>query len=365
MGQVIIFVLCYLTLIFLCGDIWVLPKKERELICLVAAFIPLFILGAFRDFSIHNDTQAYIDHFKELSSSTPFWVIDTSQRFEVGYQLYEKFIHNCISSVPITLNIVSTAVILSATFIFFWKECSNIPLLLAIYFLSFQYLNQIGVLRQSLALVFFYMMYQSLKRHRFLLAAVLLIISALCHSSSVFNVLIFFCFILKPTKKNIKLILIGAFAVFFMYAYFLNYMQDFIYAVGGDDRYTETSADKGFFNMLGLFEFVNTLIATIIILRNRQRVPRSKADDPLLLITILYLVISLLSIRIWAFTRFGMYYLPLVYIYMCNLIGRRNKPFYHNALIVAYFLVYFFFLLSVRPEWYSIYPYHFTNLLAI
>jgi len=360
MEEVAGFVLVYVLLLLLVRTLKGLApspvvKRRFDNGTLIGCFVLLFILAAFRDFSIHNDTITYVMHFMGVPTGMPISkIIDTKDRYEVGYQIYEAVIHNYISPNPVYLNAITAGLLLIASFAFFKKYSENIPILLICYFLSFQYIQQMGVQRQSIAVIFFFLMFTCIDKRKYIAAILCLVVSYYIHDSTILNLAIFACFLMKPTKRNISLMVAVAVIVFIVYASLLSYMEEFI----EDTRYSDTSAEKGFFNMVGVFEFISTSVMAAMILLFRQRCPKGKTDDAMFMVTILYLAVSLLSIRIWVLTRYSMYYIPVILIYLTNLAQRTGRR--RNELaVVGFMLVYFFFLLSERPDWYSIYPYKF------
>ena len=353
MLQIVLFVLFLIGYICLIKNSVKSIEKSNRIIAWTS-FVILFILAGFRDFSIHNDTLPYVQHFLESRTSGPFWKTDNSDRFEPGYQIYENIIHLYISDNPVGFIIVSAFVVLISFYAFAQKYCKNFGTLIILYFLSNLYLSQIGVLRQSLAVVFFYGMYISLDKKKYLLSIFFLYLAYNMHHSSALLVLLYGCFFFKPNRKNIRIMIVVSLVCFFAYSYLINGLID-------DSRYFVESEEKGFFNLTGLTSFINACVFLFTIIKLRHRVEWRDGDDPMFMISILHCIVALLSIRIWIFVRFSMFFMPIILIYLSNLIGRSRDKYYGKCLI-AYLTVVFFLLLSVRPEWYSIYPYKFIDL---
>lgn len=356
MLQIVFFVLFLIGYISLINNT-VRPIEKSNKIIAWSSFVILFILAGFRDFSIHNDTIPYVKHFLDSKSSGSFWIIDDSDRFEPGYQIYENIVHLYISDNPVIFNVVSAFIVLIAFYIFAQKYCKNFGFLIILYFLSNQYLTQIGVLRQSFAVIFFYGMYICLDKKKYLLSILFLYLAYNMHHSSALLVLLYGCFFFKPNKYNIRIMIVVSLVLFLAYSYFINGFIE-------DSRYLTESAEKGFFNLTGFASFINACVYLFTILKLRKSVGWEDKEDPMFMISILHCIVALLSIRIWIFVRFSMFFMPIILIYLSNLIEKsRNKSYgksYGNFLIVYSTLV-FFFLLYVRPEWYSIYPYKFIN----
>lgn len=352
MLEIVFFVLFLIGFISLINNS-VRPIEKSNIIIAWSSFVILFILAGFRDFSIHNDTLPYVQHFWNSKTSGPFWIIDESDRFEPGYQIYENLVHLYISDNPVIFNVVSAFVVLIAFYGFAQKYCKNFGVLIILYFLTNQYLTQIGVLRQSFAVIFFYGMYISLDKRKYLLSLLFLYLAYNMHHSSALLVLVYGCFFLKPSKNNIKIMTAVSLILFFAYSYFVSGDIE-------DSRYLRESAEKGFFNMTGFASFINASVYLFTILKLRERVEWEEREDPMFMISILYCIVALLSIRIWIFVRFSMFFMPIILIYLSNLIEKSRDKSYGNFLIV-YVTLAFFFLLYVRPEWYSIYPYKFIN----
>lgn len=351
MEQVIFFSIFYVVLISLLSktDQY---RYNQTAILTIPIFLILFILAGFRNFNILNDTLPYVEHFLGVNDSWEWFEFDKSDRFEPGYQIYEIFIHNYISSNPVVFNVISAFLVLGASFVFFREYSTNLASLLTLFFFT-QYTNQVGVLRQSLALVFFYAMYYFLDKRQYIFAVLMLVCSYYCHHSSILNGILFICFLLEPTNKKMWLIGIVTVILFSSYStLILPYMNV-------DSSYLASSSVKGFFNLVGLVASINTLIYLIFIHELRKETETLPEDKPMFWLSFLMVIISILSIRIWIFTRFGMYYIPIILIYITNLIERaENKRI--EYLFTAYIIAYFFIMLYLRPEWSSIYPYSFA-----
>lgn len=352
MLQVIVFVLFFVGLISVINKTSSSIKISNQRVALTS-FVILFILAGFRDFSIHNDTIPYVQHFVQSIPSGSFWKIDSTDRFEPGYQMYENFIHLFISDNPVVFNIVSALVVLVAFYAFSRKYCEKFSILIILYFLSNQYLTQIGVLRQSLAVIFFYGMYISLDKKKYLLSALFMFLAYTMHHSSMLLALVYACFLFKPNKRNIRIMIAASIVVFFAYSSLITGFVE-------DSRYLAESEAKGFFNLTGLTSFVSACVYLFTIVKVRSRVDWQEKDDPMFMISILYCIVTLLSIRIWIFVRFSMFFMPIILIYLSNLLDRYHEKKYLKYIII-YVAAMFFLLLYVRPEWYSIYPYKFVD----
>lgn len=330
------------------------PTTKSNKIIGWSAFFILFVLAGFRDFGIHNDTIPYVTHFMESIPNGPFWLVDSSDRFESGYQMYENFLHIYISSNPLVFNIISSLLVLSAFFLFGKKYCENISYLIILYLLSGLYLTQIGVLRQSLSVVFFYTMFIALSNKRYLLSMLCLFIAYSMHHSAILLVLVYACFFIKPTTRNIILLFISSLVVFFLYSsIFPAFLED--------SRYLAESESKGFFNLTGLISFISSCVYLFVIYKLKNKLDNNPKDNPMLMISVLYCVVALLSIRIWIFVRFSMFFLPIILIFISNL-SHRSKSVKYFRFLTLYLATSFFLLLYLRPEWYSIYPYRFVNI---
>lgn len=353
MLEIVLFVLFFVGYIALI-DNTVYPFEKSNKIVVWTSFVVLFVLAGFRDFSIHNDTIPYVQHFLGSVPSGPFWKIDVYDRFEPGYQMYENFLHLYISDNPVVFNVISALLVLVAFYAFSYKYCEKFSILIILYFLTNQYLTQIGVLRQSFAVIFFYGMYISLDKKKYILSILFIYLAYCMHRSSMLLALLYVCFSFKPNKRNIRILIFASLVVFFAYS-------SLITGIIEDSRYLAESEAKGFFNLTGLTSFVNACVYLFIMVKIRSRVDWQEKDDPMYMVSILYCVVTLLSIRIWIFVRFSMFFMPIILIYLSNLLGRYQEKRYLGYLII-YVVMVFFLLLYVRPEWYSIYPYRFVDL---
>jgi len=337
-----------------------LSRRCKNFVEIRLCFLYFFILAAFRDISIVNDTKPYVTHFLKVGNYTSIFQLNTLDRFGLGYQFTENILHIFVND-SFGFIFLTSLLVLLPSFLFIRKYSYLPGLSCILYFVMNLYITHIGVLRQTFALVFAYLVFYFLTRRQNLLALLLILIACTLHNSATFIFLYFIAFYIKISRKKVWLVLLLLGMFFSLYSYFLPYV------VSSDSKYLTSSSIKGFFSLVGVASTAFSLtIFLIVYYLKRNLVNNIEYDNVFFWFMIFQVFMSVLSIRIWALTRYNMYLTPFLMIYITNLVN--NQPSQQKKALMSLFVVcvlsiYFFMELYLRPEWFSIIPYKFTNFI--
>ena len=222
------------------------------------------------------------------------------------------------------------------------------------------YITHIGVLRQTFALSFSYLVFYFLSKKQNLLAFVFVVFALMMHSSASFLFLFWIAFNITISRKKICLVLLFLVILFCFYNSFIPYV------LNSDSRYMTSSAVKGFFSLVGIANTIYTLFLFLIIISLRKTVIEDvDYDNVFFWFALFQIVLSVLSIRIWVLERFNMYLTPYLMVYVTNLIANQmslRKKTIMCLFTVFTFSLFFFLQLYLRPEWFSIIPYKFIKV---
>lgn len=329
------------------------------MIAYLVTFIPLFILAGWRDITIIPDTDAYTFHFLYgVPNEKPFYKINIEDRFENGFLLYEKFIHDVITNSPLYFNVINAFVLLFVIFCFFKRhsECAWLTLFL---FITLRLcISELTTLRQSLALLTGLVGYEALVKKKDLLFVFLILIAMTFHSSAYFLFIYWFIFRIKPNHSFYFWSTILTLFSFFFFGYLL---QSFVEVV--DPKYYENSINNNMISLFGIMTALESasLFAIVLFLYTKNE-NKTLLDKQLLFFTFVYVLVSIMSIRLFILYRMLFYILPFIVIYISNLVYRipdKQKRHVMTFIVLSYatftFLLYYHFY----PEYFNIYPYKF------
>ena len=141
----------------------------RKLFEIVLCFCLLFGFFGFRDITVLNDTPHYYGTYYHLSQYNSYlhssvFGFSPALKFEWGYQVLMHILIKYVSRNPYTI-------ILFSSFIFIWgnirmiaKFTDKVALSAFILCISGVWLDQFSMIRQTIALLFFYQAYFLLKK---------------------------------------------------------------------------------------------------------------------------------------------------------------------------------------------------------
>lgn len=339
--------------------------KRRSKSCAWFFFIQFYILFAFRSPNILCDTPEYYNHYSNLKYATSVIDYSDKDRFEIGYQILERFVHDVISSEFIVFNSITTAVILGSLLFFIYKYSTCTWLSILLLFLTRLIFDDIIAVRQGLATAIGLFGYKYLVNLKFIKYTIIILIASLFHSSAL--VLLIFIPIAYPYfGKRFKIIMITITSVLLFYI-FPSLMLRYIANSGTYGVvYAQSSVELGAFGLIGIYNFINALIIFLYILYVRKyQVHKYLDNDVLFIISVIFLGVSFLSIRMWVLIRVIMYLLPFICIYVSDLYISSNQIYHKKkvkratSFLLFLMIVSYTFFIYTRPQWISLFPYEF------
>lgn len=331
-------------------------------------FLQFFILAGFRGLEIHPDTPTYGWHFSEVSSEGPFWDVEKNV-FNYGYLYIEKFIHNVISSSVLGFNLATSFLVCLCTLLLFYKKSAHMGMAIYLYYASGEFFNQIGVLRQSFAVLLGYYIICLISEKKYFYSFLLTLFAMSIHSSAVLLFLLLLFEKYSPGIKTKKYILIIVVGILYLIAPIIESIT--VLLEYESEYFTSHGADRGFATLNGFFNGSIGLMgcwATIKMMKNAEDRGYVQSDLNKNVLYI-YLLISLLTLRLPIMSRFLMFLNPLLFVIISNLcfVSKKNYRFAIFALIV--FASNIVLKQALRPGWIGIFPYYFysddqLNILA-
>lgn len=332
-------------------------RKKRRITYFFVLFLQFFVLAGFRGLEIHNDTLAYTSHFDNVSKSGHFWEIE-KETFNPGYLVLEKFIHNNITDSILGFDVLTSFIICLCTFLLFYKRAKHMGIAIYLYFISGEYWSQVAVLREALAVLVGYLFMKEVARGKYIYAVISILLAVALHSSSFILFFLLLLMLFPPSKKMRVIIVVTTILVTYLIA---PVMETVLNLFSYETIYFEEAVDKGFASANGILNgTIGILTAAGVFLMiksgHRYRIPKLYKE-----ILFLYFIVSIVALRLPIMSRYLMFFAPFIFIMVSNLAFVTHENRYY-ALVVAFVLAGNIIVKQLlRPEWISIFPYHFYN----
>ena len=187
----------------------------RKLFEIVLCFCLLFGFFGFRDITVLNDTPHYYGTYYHLSQYNSYlhssvFGFSPALKFEWGYQVLMHILIKYVSRNPYTI-------ILFSSFIFIWgnirmiaKFTDKVALSAFILCISGVWLDQFSLIRQTIALLFFYQAYFLLKKDKWKSYVLLILLGTLFHTSALTLLALPLLKCMKTNTRNVVIVLSSA-----------------------------------------------------------------------------------------------------------------------------------------------------------
>lgn len=342
-------------------------KGKRRFLFFV--FVLLALVSGIRGYTVGADTRVYVRWYENIDN-----IEIINGRFEPGFALYLKLLHN-ISSNPSLMLFVSS-IICIGTFCIFACKYSNEPTIsVLLYVLLGAYFSQMNTMRQSLALSIsmwsFMLILNGRRNERYhllktIISALLILLAASFHTIAIVNYVPWVLMLrqgMNEAESKLSMqwalirTLILAVIVFVGYSLVMRLAMVilpaysfYFYGNWGDSNYF-ASLLKTLINMVFLF-------AGAIVFRGRKLTYMQRFSVIMLGLSILFHVLSMRA-EIWERVAglFGIYAYLVWIPEFINEIKLRSNRWITVSSIVGFSFVYMLVVLVFRPEWTLVVPY--------
>ena len=337
----------------------------------VACFILLFGFFGFRDITILNDTSHYYGFYYQKAHIlnyrnepvTTFHLLDS---FEYGFQVLIHILIKYVSKEPYTIILFSSFVLTIGELWFINKYTHDIAKVCFYMLIAGMFFTHYCIIRQALALIFFYMAFVCFEKGKILKYYLLTLCACLFHLSAIFLLFLPIIIKIKPTKLN-AFIAIGL-SLLFTIAIFE------ILALLGlrEHPYYQAAIQKDALSLVGLADcaLMIFVLSVCIFIRKRSNAPAPSST--FFWIGIIGFCISLVALVIYPIARINEYLWPLILIHLLRYIdpNAMKMPYTQRVegtrnlirfLVVAVFLIKLIGINTFRPEWLHIEPYQFYD----
>lgn len=320
-------------------------------------FLQFFLFAGFRGLEVHPDTPTYDWHFSEVSNSGPFWDVEKNI-FNIGYLYLEKFIHNNITSSVLGFNVFTCFIICLCSFSLFYKKAHHMGIAIFLYYISGEFFTQFGVLRESFAVILGYYVINLISKRKFFVSFVLSLVAISLHSSAFLLIILLLLEWMEPERRTKKYLLFIVVGIIYLIAPFIEFVTGLL---DYESKYfTAQGADRGFATLNGFFNGGIGLLVSAgyyKMIKNAEELGYEQSGLSKNILYI-YLVLSLISLRLSIVSRFFMYLNPIVFVIVSNLCFISKKNWRCAIFVILVFACNVVVKQAVRPEWIGIFPYY-------
>lgn len=209
-------------------------KKSRWGYIFLSA-LPMFFLIAFRNQTLGNDTNGYLENFIDTINIS--WSeLEDSSRMEFGYLIFVKLL-TYITHNPLIFQIIYTSIYILSLTSFINELDENHFLVLFLFGTMGMYMFMFTGVRQCLAMCICFLSFRFIKKRKIIPFALLMFLAFFFHKSSVLFVVAYFIYPRKLESWNILIyIVIGAVALIYLdvIQQWFNDKLDYEYGIEGN-----------------------------------------------------------------------------------------------------------------------------------
>ena len=342
---------------------------KARLFQLVSCFILLFGFFGFRDITVLNDTPHYYGYYYQLArvksySESSIFVYKILLNLEYGYQVMQHILIKYVSKEPFTIIILSSLIITWGNIRFLSHNTRNIALAFFMLLISGILFDQYCLIRQSIALMFFYSAYPYLQQKKHKPYVSLIIIAAFFHMSVLVLLILPLIQRIPVTKRNIALVL-GAAVIFSFIVY-----ETFRLIGLSEWKYFVMNMKRDTFPVAAVLDGTMMLSIIICCFFIYKKTGMEHYDKTTLWTAVFGLCICIITPSFLSFFRLNIFIWPIIYITFFKLttgdaielgMQRPQMPLRRLILIsvLALLMLRISIILAFRNEWYHLIPYSF------
>ena len=301
---------------------------ERTRICFLICLGLIIVLLMGLRYRVGIDTLNYIEKYDETPQVEELSTIDFSTtRFEPGYVILCSLCRSVTDDFWL-LQLVHSLILTTCVFIFLYKNTLNPFNGIIVYIiLGWLYFNT-EIIRESLAISFFLLNYENLKKRKLIKYYLLALLSISFQYSAL--IILFFPFV---RKLKFNILYLGCCLLILASAPYLERVNELITLASFSDRVDEHLGSVEELNLnWRIANMIRYTIVPVCAYVLYRRIHHHSEYTSFILLSILF-GIGAFAIPI-IFSRLANYTLPFVIVYVANLLRLLNKKtFLKNSLI--------------------------------
>ena len=329
-------------------------KVNKDVAYLFCIFSVFFVLLAFRDVSVGNDTQNYADLYDTIVNG----YLKEDTRYEVGYILYNKVLGVFSSSYRLLL-IVSAFIVVCSFASIIRKFSNKIWLSVLLLFLLSYFDISANLLRQAIAMAILLCAFDILLKKRSALFVIYVLFASTFHLMSLVFVVAIIVPYVNLTKTSLLILLLVLMGAYFLSDYLVNYIFNNI------ALYSSYENSEYVLGGIKIASILNSLIFALVLIFSLFKYQDLKDDlvtrsafwmvaigEILLLLSLGFNQIGRVSKM---FTIFAIILIPNV----LSIIKRKSGKLYIILCIlwIIFLTIQYLLIVKYRSNWHGIYPY--------
>lgn len=346
-------------------------RNVRRMYQIVMCFTLLFIFFGFRNITVLNDTPHYYGAYYHVSQYMSYlhssiFSYDIALKFEWGYQVLMHFLVKYISKEPYTIIMLSSLIFACGNIWFISKFTDEIALASFIMIISGVWFDQFCLIRQTIALMFFYKAYLLLKEDKTFYYCIMVLLGSLFHISALILLIIPILKKLKINAKNVTILfIIAIFSAIFIY-----HILDILGLAG--HLYVKISMRREKPPIAALLDGILMFIMVSTCFFCHKEIGKEPLDKTNFWICIFALCISIMTPAFIPIFRINVYTWPIIYIIFFKYIINNNNTIILTdktialrnivlLLFITIMLIRIIIILTIKSEWNHIIPYSFYD----
>jgi len=336
-----------------------------------SCFVLLFIFFGFRDITVLNDTPHYYGAYYQLTRirsylESSIFTFRLMLNYEYGFQVFQHFLAKYISKEPFTIIIVSSFIISWGNVKFISKQTKHIALALFMLLISGILFDQYCLIRQSIALMFFYAAYPFLQQERIKPYVGLIILGAFFHMSILVLLILPLMQRIPITKKHVITVLVIAGIISLL-------VYEMFRLIGLSEwKYFVMNMKRDTFPVAAVLDGSMMLALILCSKYIYHKTGMQQFDKTIFWTAIFGLCVCIITPSFLSFFRLNIFIWPFIYItFFRYTTGNAEemgmqKPctaLRHQILLAALVLLLarIIIILIFRNEWYHLIPYSFYD----
>ena len=335
-----------------------LKREKRESVFLFLSFLLFFILTGWREMTVGNDTQSYINLFK-ICSTIKWEVINIYTYFETGYLILNILISYISSSSRMFMMIVSL-IFNMITYKFIKENSYNYLLSVIMYVCLLFFYSSMTMLRQFFSILIILSGFKYVKKKKIIHFIFTVILASFFHSTAWLALLIYPIYHIKYKKKYVIIIFVASFITILNLGSIFTTISNLIEK---NSTYMDNLGDKNMANTLyAITYFLMYLFAIYEIYKNEKDGKINDENNNFYLYSLLMAaVVNMIAINMNVLSRAALYFNIFSIISLPNIIHNNVKNIYNkkilNVAILLIFVIYSNTIIYFRPEWNSAFNY--------
>lgn len=351
----------------------------QRIIVYLLIYLPLFVLCAFRDISVGNDTSVYYYGFQNFSNFNSLHEAFTTSRYEPAYIII-NYLFNKFNLSYYFLQIVLSGFIYFSVFVFLLRYSSDFLFSVYVFYVLRYSIGTMNVVRMWMAIAVLLFAIQYVIDRKLIKFLIVILLASLFHSSALVFLIIYPLYSIQINKKIILAMMGGSVLIFLASKFFFSVLTSLIGRYSGylsTDFNVESNIAVYLTLLIDLSLFVLIYVAinrenkyycndnswgnivSLIYEEDKNNVGLKKILVLTALLAVCFDIIGLgNTVMNRISTYFSVFFVLSIPIAIQKIQFEANKGFVKTAVMIG-LSVQFLIIMIFRPNWSGVVPYVF------